>query len=135
LWVLVAAAVITSLLVLVVFVAPSSEESCMGNLGYMALGLYLGGAMCLVNVGIALTALARKETPRRPAITGLILSVPPALGGVHLVCDGGGALLLGMGAVAVFIVAIVRIITLWTIQHFFPKLVPRPKVAQPDTGG
>ena len=124
LWVLAAAALIASLLVLLAFIMPNSNGDCMGNLGYIALGVYLGGAMCVVNVGIALTGLARKETPRRPAISGLILSVPPAIGGVHLVFDGGGWLLLGMGAVAVFLVATVRMITLWTIQHFFPKSVP-----------
>jgi hypothetical protein len=98
----------------------------MGNLGSIALGLYLGGTMCIVNVGIALTGLARKETPRWPAITGLILSLPPALGSVHLLYEihSGQWLLLGMGAVAVFLVVIVRIITRRTIQHFFPKSAP-----------
>jgi len=62
----------------------------MGNLGYLAFGIipwrhdvYRQRRDCVDRVG-------RKETPRRPAITGLILSVPPALGGVHLLYDSQG---------------------------------------------
>lgn len=38
------------------------------------------------NIVLAFIALSRHENPRWPAITGLALSVLPALGEVYLLC-------------------------------------------------
>ncbi|SRR6266566_487055 len=82
LWVLGAAAVI----VVVSFLIPMLESYGESGMGFIVLGLGLGGIMCIANVVIALIGLARRESPRWPAVTGFVLSVLPALGGVYLLC-------------------------------------------------
>jgi hypothetical protein len=80
LWVLAAAAVIA---VISVPIARSHPEDGLAIIGF---GFWLGGIMCIVNIVISLIGLARRESPRWPAITGLSLSVLPALGLVYLLC-------------------------------------------------
>jgi hypothetical protein len=82
LWVLGAAAAIT----VVSFLIPLLGSYGESGMGFIVLGLGLGGIMCIANVVIALIGLARRESPRWPAIIGLVLSVLPALGGVYLLC-------------------------------------------------
>jgi len=40
----------------------------------------------MANVAIAAIGLARRENPRWPALTGLLLSILPALGEIYLLC-------------------------------------------------
>jgi hypothetical protein len=68
------------------FVIPMVGFFGADGLAFIVVGLYIGGIMCIANVLIALIGLARRENPRWPAITGLALSVLPALGGVYLLC-------------------------------------------------
>ena len=82
LWVLAAAGVIA----IISFLIPMFGSYGESGMGFIVLGWGLGGIMCIANVVIALTGLARRESPRWPAITGLALSVLPALGGVYLFC-------------------------------------------------
>jgi len=76
LWVLAAAAAIN----VMSFLGPT------GSIRSFIVALYIGGLMCMLNVGIAIVGLARRESPRWPAISGLVLSVPPALGCIYLLC-------------------------------------------------
>lgn len=80
LWVLAAAAV----LVVISFLIPMFGSYGESGMGFIVLGWGLGGIMCITNVLIALIGLARRESPRWPSITVLLLNVLPALGGVYL---------------------------------------------------
>ncbi len=82
LWLLGAAAVITAVLVAIPFFGSYGER----GMGFIVLGLGLGGILCIASFVVALIGLARRESPRWPAVTGLVLSVLPALGGVYLLC-------------------------------------------------
>ena len=82
LWVLGAAAAIAVISFLITMLGDYGERGML----FLGLGLYAGSVLCIANVLIALTGLARRENPRWPAITGLVLSVFPALGGVYLFC-------------------------------------------------
>jgi hypothetical protein len=57
-----------------------------GTMRSLVVALYVGGLMCMANVGIATVGLARRENPRWPAVTGLLLSLLPAIGGIYLLC-------------------------------------------------
>jgi len=80
LWVLGA----TPLVTIGSFFIPWHVSSGEGEMVPFIIGLGIGGLMCMVNAAIASVALARRENPRWPAITGLVLSLPPALGEVYL---------------------------------------------------
>jgi hypothetical protein len=82
LWVLAAAAVIA----VISFLIPMFGSYGESGMGFIVLGWGLGGIMCIGNVVVALIGLARRENPRWPAVTGLVLSLLPALGGVYLLC-------------------------------------------------
>jgi len=82
LWVLGAAAAIAVISFLIPMLGSYGES----GMAFVVVGLYAGGVLCMANVLIALIGLARRENPRWPAITGLVLSVLPALGGVYLLC-------------------------------------------------
>ena len=76
------AAVVAVLSVLIPMYGSHGED----GLAFIAVGWGLGGVMCIASVVISLIDLARRETPRWPAIVGLTLSALPALGGVYLLC-------------------------------------------------
>lgn len=76
----VAAAVV--LISLIPTFAADGEE----GMAFLVVGLHLGGILCMGNIVLAFIALSRHENPRWPAITGLALSVLPALGEVYLLC-------------------------------------------------
>jgi len=80
LWVLAVAAIIA----VISFLIPMFGSYGESGMGFIVLGWGFGGIMCITNVLIALIGLARRESPRWPAITGLALSVFPELGGVYL---------------------------------------------------
>ncbi len=56
------------------------------GMGFTVLGIALGGFLCIASFMTAMIGLTRRESPRWPAITGLVLSILPALGGVCLLC-------------------------------------------------
>jgi hypothetical protein len=56
------------------------------GMAFFVVGLHLGGILCMANIVLAFIALSRHENPRWPAVTGLALSVLPALGEVYLLC-------------------------------------------------
>lgn len=82
LWVFCFAAAVSSAFMLIPFVGSFGES----GFGYFALGISTGCFVCAANVGIALIGLARRESPRWPAVAGLALSALPSLGAVYLIC-------------------------------------------------
>ena len=56
------------------------------GMAFFVVGLHLGGIVCMANIVLAFIAFSRHENPRWPAVTGLALSVLPALGEVYLLC-------------------------------------------------
>jgi len=86
LWALAAAAAVV---VLPVSMAVSLEflgVIAVIRIGSFIIGLYAGGIMSIASFLIAFIGLVRGESPRWPAVTGLALSVLPALGGIYLLC-------------------------------------------------
>src|SRR3954464_77752 len=82
LWVLGVAAVITTICFLIPMLGSYGEP----GLAILIVGLFIGGIACIGSLVLAIIGLARRENPRCPAITGLALSLLPALGGVYLLC-------------------------------------------------
>jgi hypothetical protein len=82
LWMLAAAAVI----VVVSFVIPFVGSFGESGMAFIVVGLWAAAILCIGNLAIASIGLARRESPRWPAITGLLLSVLPSLGGIYLFC-------------------------------------------------
>ena len=56
------------------------------GMAFFIVGLHFGGILCMANIALAFVALSRHENPRWPAVTGLALSVLPAIGEVYLLC-------------------------------------------------
>ena len=56
------------------------------GMAFLIVGLHLGGILCMANIVLAFIAFSRHENPRWPAVTGLAMSVLPALGEVYLLC-------------------------------------------------
>jgi len=73
---------ISSLVMLIVLLGSFGER----GFGYFVLGITIACIACAANVVIALIGFARRESPRWPAVTGLALSVLPALGAVYILC-------------------------------------------------
>src|SRR4051794_28459928 len=82
LWVFGFAVFISLLFMLVPFFGSFGER----GFGFFVLGIIIGCFACVANVLIALIGLARRESPRWLAVTGLALSVLPALGAVYILC-------------------------------------------------
>ena len=86
LWALAAAAAVV---VLPVSMAVSLEflgVIAVIRIGSFITGLYAGGIMSIASFVIGLIGLIRRESPRWPAVTGFLLSVIPAFGGICLLC-------------------------------------------------
>ena len=82
LWGLCAAGIIAVLSLLMPMFWSYDESS----LGIIVLGLGLAGILCIASFMAALLGVLRDENPRWPAVTGFVLSLLPAFGGVYLLC-------------------------------------------------
>jgi len=82
LWVLGIAAVVAT----VGFSIPMLGSYGEPGMAILVIGLFIGGIASISGLVLAPIGLARHENPRWPAITGLLLSLLPALGGVYLLC-------------------------------------------------
>jgi ABC-type tungstate transport system substrate-binding protein len=66
--------------------ASSSGYTGATGFGYFIAGIVIGCFACVLSVVFAFIGLIRREYPRWPAITGLILSLIPALGALYILC-------------------------------------------------
>src|SRR4051812_11798544 len=82
LWGLGVAAVIAAISFLIPMLGSYGE----GGMAILIVGLFIGGIASIGSLVLAVIGLARRENPRWPAITGLLVSLVPALGGVYLLC-------------------------------------------------
>src|SRR3954467_4043612 len=64
--------------------ASSSGYGGANGFAYGVFGLIVGCFACALNIVIAIIGLVRRECPRWPAVTGLVLSLPPALGAIYI---------------------------------------------------
>jgi multisubunit Na+/H+ antiporter MnhB subunit len=69
--------------------APPSGANGHETMGYAFTGLVVGGFTCILSLLFAIIGLIRRERPRWPAITGLVLSFLPAFGAVSLLLATG----------------------------------------------
>ena len=77
-----------ALLVMLYFPLTVSVRGYTGEraFGYALTGIFFGCIGCIPNLALAIIGITRQERPRWPAVTALLLSVLPALGGIYLLC-------------------------------------------------